>query len=86
MKTNLKRWLSLFMVLALVFSLTGLVYAEDITPGQEQTSAGYTYTAPTAPMAVDDSIITASAHHHEHQRQEDTGENPQEIAHHVAGR
>ena len=62
MKTNLKRWLSLFMVLALVFSLTSLVYAEDITPGQEQTSAGYTYTAPTAPMAVDDSIITASAH------------------------
>ena len=45
---------------AMVLGLSGAVYAEDITPDQEQSKI--TYDAPTEPVAVDDSIITATAH------------------------
>ena len=60
-KLNAKSLLALVMALALLVSVMApSVLAEDITPGQEQ--AAYTYVAPTEPMAVDENVITATAH------------------------
>ncbi len=50
MKTA-RRWIALFVTLALVVSLSVTVFADS-----------YTYSAPTYTMEVDDNIITASAH------------------------
>ena len=62
-KHLLKRPLAVLLSLALAASLSlpALAVGSDITPSQEQTQT-YTYQAPTKPMAVDNSIITASAH------------------------
>lgn len=61
MKSFTKRFLTVLLSAAMVLSLTAAVYAGDINASQEQTEE-YTYDNPTEPMAVDDNIITASAH------------------------
>ncbi len=66
LQINSKRTLSLIIAFILLTALTIPSYAinstnGDITPGQEQTQ-GYTYTAPTQPMKVNDNIVTATAH------------------------
>ena len=49
------------MAFVMAFALMAPALAEDITPDQERTQ-GYTYDAPTSPIAIDDNIITATAH------------------------
>ena len=70
MNRTSKKLLSLVLVLAMLLSLGMTAFAAtdgsvpgggDINASQESTQ-GYTYSAPTDPMAVDDNIITASAH------------------------
>ena len=61
MKTFTKKIVSVILSAVLVVAFASMAFASDINAGQEQT-AEYTYEAPTEPMAVDDNIITASAH------------------------
>ena len=56
-----KKLLSLLLALVMVFGLAVSAAADDITASQEQTQT-YTYQAPTAPVTVDDNVVTASAH------------------------
>lgn len=58
---NHKRILATMLALIMTLSLSVPALAVDITASQEQTQA-YTYQAPTSPVAVDDTIVTASAH------------------------
>ena len=63
LKINRKKTLSLVIAVVLLITLAIPAYAvnsENGTIGDDVT--GYTYTAPTEPMAVDDNIITATAH------------------------
>ena len=60
MKTTRKLF-CLILALLMVFSLSAFALAEDITPSQESAQV-YTYEAPTAPMTVNDNIVTATAH------------------------
>lgn len=58
----LKKPLAVMLAGVIAVSAAAPVFAAgDISASQEQTKS-YTYTAPTAPMAVDENIITASAH------------------------
>lgn len=57
-----KKLVAAAMALVMTASLSvSAMAAGDITASQEQTQT-YTYQAPTAPMAVDEGIVTASAH------------------------
>lgn len=58
---NHKRILAAILTLVMAIGLSVPAMATDITPSQEQTQT-YTYQAPTSPVAVDDTIVTASAH------------------------
>ena len=63
-KLTARRLLALVMCMAMMFTVlctNALALNGDIDADQEQTKT-YTYEAPTSPMDVDDSIITASAH------------------------
>ena len=64
MKFKIKKTLSLLIAIILVMTLTIPAYAVNSDNGtiSDDDNAGYTYTAPTLPMAVDDNIITATAH------------------------
>ena len=70
MRRQSKKWLSLLLVLVLAFSLStaSLAASDGTVPGggdinsEQEATKGYTYSAPTEPMAVDEGIITASAH------------------------
>ncbi len=64
LQKHLKKSLAVLITGALVVSIMLPAFAElngDINADQEQTQ-GYTYSAPTEPMEVDENIITASAH------------------------
>ena len=61
-KKILKKTASLVLTVAMVLTTAVPAFADDINAGQETTQGGYTYTAPTKPMAVDKNIITATAH------------------------
>ncbi len=58
---NSKKILALLLALVMVFGLAVTAAADDINASQEQTQS-YTYPAPTAPMTVDENVVTASAH------------------------
>lgn len=63
MKTFTKHFFAVLLSAAMVLAMTASVFASgsDITASQEQTQE-YIYDSPTEPMAVDENIITASAH------------------------
>lgn len=56
-----KRFLVGLLTAAMLGTSASAALADDINSSQEQTTS-YTYQAPTAPMAVDSNIITATAH------------------------
>ena len=64
MKFKIKKALSPLIAIVLLMTLTIPAYAVNSQNGTigDDVDAGYTYTAPTQPMTVDDNIITATAH------------------------
>jgi hypothetical protein len=60
---KLKKTLSVLITIVLLMTLTIPAYAVNSEHGTiSDDTTGYTYTAPTQPMTVDDNIITATAH------------------------
>ena len=64
MNLKVKKALSLLIAIVMLMTLTIPAYAVNSENGtiSDDVETGYTYTAPTQPMTVDDNIITATAH------------------------
>lgn len=58
---SVRKILCAAMAFVMAFALMAPAFAADTTSSQERTQ-GYTYDAPTSPIAIDDNIITATAH------------------------